>query len=81
MRKEHLLLVVLLVVVLLLLLAQYVWVKATRKVPPEGCIGGRDTNDGAEKVAGRVGVTRTMVPGTNDQLRRSWRTTGGNVKK
>jgi hypothetical protein len=55
MRKEHLLLVVLLVVVLLLLLAQYVWVKATRKVPPEGCIGGRDTNDRAEKVARKGG--------------------------
>jgi hypothetical protein len=33
------------------------------------------------KWSGRVVVTRTIVLGTNDQSRRSWRTTGGNVKK
>jgi hypothetical protein len=32
------------------------------------------------KWPGRVVVTRTMVPGTNDHSRRSLRTTGGNVE-
>jgi hypothetical protein len=29
-----------------------------------------------EKVAGKVAVTSTTVPGMNDQSRHSWRTTG-----
>jgi hypothetical protein len=52
--------------------------------PPRGCIlqGGCTAQTTARrKWSGRVAMTRTTVPGTNDQLRQSWRTTGDNVEK
>jgi hypothetical protein len=69
-------LVVVLVVVLLVLLVVVVVVVVVlwRCILHGGCTEG-------QKWSGRVAVTRTTTPGMNDQSRRSWRMTGGNVEK